>query len=1055
MKHRKCLIVISISVILCTGPILPQTVALSVVNDTTAARLFSEKAMLFLEKIQYDSALLDFEYAGRLYEQAARKSGCADLWAEYVYCVAYKGHILYLKAKYTEALQCLEGVLDTALEKLGASHIETASIYNKIGNVYLKTDFNKALGYYEKTLEIRQMLLGERHPEVAKACNNIGLVYEYQDNFLKALDYYSRSLNIIKTTGDSLSLTAANAYYSLSTTSRRLGNFDKALHYCFKSLDIRTQLYGTDHKNTANTYRSIGDIYQIMGDYGNALIYLDKALSIAVRDYGPNHPFTGVVYNSMGLVHKKMHHYDLALGCYQRAYEITAAVFGEDNDQTANRMNNIGVLYLDIGDHEKGLEYLKRTLPLWLKQYGEEHSMLAILYNNMGNAYREMADYNSALECLNRSMAIWENISGGDHPGVANCHNNQALVYLKKGEYGMALWHVQKAVVCLVPDFHNEDVYVNPPIHPIQSDIYLLNALKYKAEIFYQQYLAESHGLRDVQAAFDTYRVCSDLIDKMRIGYSESSSKLSLLGDVTEIFDKAIRTSLILYNHTHDMFYEQQALHFAEKARCSVLFESLQESRARHFSFIPDSLLDHEEHLRIELTDCDTEIKKLSEKKEKADSIRMVELHDRFFFLNTRYHAFIDRLETEYPGYYRLKYKTQTPSVGDIQGVLNENAALVEYFVGDTSLVIFALTRDKFKVVSLPVDSLFTKQVDSLVRSIKKVDATRFPEYSYRMYKILIQPVETTLRNTGQIIIIPHGVLCRVPFEALITRFPEKQNMVNFSDYRYLIKDMDISYHYSAALYMEHAGLKIRNKPVRHPAGEIAFLGFAPVFKEETANGYMLESRIPMLDLASAEPAVRSISVDGKHFNALNHSENEVREIVRLFERHGRKATGYFHAQASEDNFKSAVHDCQYVHIATHGLICEDSPELSGIIFSQPENAGAGEDGILFSGETYNLDLNADLVVLSSCESGMGKLMQGEGMMALTRGFLSSGASNIVVSLWKVDDLYTSRFMTELYKRILDGKSYSESLSLAKRILIRNPETAFPKLWSAFVLIGL
>ena len=232
------------------------------------------------------------------------------------------------------------------------------------------------------------------------------------------------------------------------------------------------------------------------------------------------------------------------------------------------------------------------------------------------------------------------------------------------------------------------------------------------------------------------------------------------------------------------------------------------------------------------------------------------------------------------------------------------------------------------------------------------------------------------------------------------------------------------------------------------------FLGFAPVFSDEEKNGYILASNQQILNLENSDPGVRAAIIDGQRFSELSFSEKEVSAIVKLFDKTDKNSIGYFHSDASEENFKNHAAKYKFVHIATHGLINEDKPKLSGVIFSQPTDSTFVEDGILYSGEAYNLDLNADLLVLSSCESGIGKLVRGEGLLALTRGFLYSGARNIIVSLWKVSDKHTSDLMVELYKQILSGKTYSKALREAKLQLIRNPATAFPKSWSSFVLIG-
>ena len=157
---------------------------------------------------------------------------------------------------------------------------------------------------------------------------------------------------------------------------------------------------------------------------------------------------------------------------------------------------------------------------------------------------------------------------------------------------------------------------------------------------------------------------------------------------------------------------------------------------------------------------------------------------------------------------------------------------------------------------------------------------------------------------------------------------------------------------------------------------------------------------------------------------------------------------------ARENAIKSqSIASYRYIHFATHGIINEEHPGISGIVLT-PEDSLATEDGILFADEIYNLELEADLVVLSACESGLGKIVKGEGLLGLTRGFIYSGAQNVVVSLWQVADQSTAEFMIQFYQYILNGQSYGMALWKTKLDFITDSRYAYPLEWSPFILIG-
>jgi CHAT domain-containing protein len=246
--------------------------------------------------------------------------------------------------------------------------------------------------------------------------------------------------------------------------------------------------------------------------------------------------------------------------------------------------------------------------------------------------------------------------------------------------------------------------------------------------------------------------------------------------------------------------------------------------------------------------------------------------------------------------------------------------------------------------------------------------------------------------------------------------------------------------------------LKLNAGTDRKSAGPQSFIGFAPVFKDTGKNSDFFANR--SFAERSGMSDVRSITLDGKTFNELKYSDEEITSIGTTFRQHALSAASYLNEEATEENFKTYAPLYDIVHVATHGFINEKDPKHSAVIFSQPGPTTAGEDGILHLHETFNLNLKAKLVVLSSCESGIGTLVDGEGMMALSRGLFYAGAKNIIVSLWKVSDRQTYVLMDEFYKNLASGSTYAASLRAAKLSMIRSKDSAFPGKWSGFVLIG-
>lgn len=403
-------------------------------------------------------------------------------------------------------------------------------------------------------------------------------------------------------------------------------------------------------------------------------------------------------------------------------------------------------------------------------------------------------------------------------------------------------------------------------------------------------------------------------------------------------------------------------------------------------------------------------------------------------------------MEKSYPAYYDLKYRTRVASVAEAQKALDEHTALLEYFASDSEVFVFALTKSSFEISTIQRDSTFNSALAAFAGSVKTLsEKAGYLRSAAQLYNYLIKPVEAQVANRLRWVVIPDGELYQIPFEALLTTSVAPSGATDYHALPYLIKQHEISYHYSATLFLKSS----REQVAANPAN--LFAGFAPVFSAGRKNGRLPEIKLPGFTSAKPDAFAHLIMRDGESLEELPYSETELQSISALFPTRSRL---FLHEEATEENFKNNAGGYKYVHVATHGFINNDNPKLSHLAFSQPQQADSLQDGILFSREIYNLTLNADLLVLSACRTGAGQIIKGEGLMALTRGFFYSGARNIVASLWNVYDERTSRLMVEFYREIATGKSYSAALREAKLKMSANPATAAPLSWAGFVLMG-
>lgn len=1016
--------------------------------DTAQAAKYVVLGNEFFNSAQYDSAMHYFVNAGNIYTKILDQNKNPDLYGKYIHILTCIGKNYIRQMNFEQASEYLKSALALAHEKLEANHIRFAFTYTELATLaFRQSDLKKALEYDKKSLEIKIQNLGKVHHKVADGYYNIGLTYQDLGDYDAALSSFIQSRDIFLKLNEGNTTSIASALYGIGSTYMFKGRYEQAFDPLNEAVTIRLNHLGKDHPLVAEVYHSVGQYYLATGDLDKAIDYNKRSVSIYSQFYGTEHPSVAYGNNNIGTVCFRRGRLDEALHYFDLALKGKIHIFGENHPSVANTYANIGQVYFDQGEYNKAFQQYEKSLKIRFNTLGEHHPSVVIDYIYIGTAHSKMADYDQALDYFNKALSIQLEITEESHPIACNIYNNIGQIWLTKKACDRALAFFQKSLICLSPAFNDTSIYNNPPLSHALNNQMLLDALHYKAEALNERYINRSGNADDLNMALQTYQLASDLIDQMRNGYQAEGSRLFLGEKTAVIFEEAIRTAVRLYKMTGDTRYKETAFQFAEKGKFSTLALNLQDIRSKQFAGIPDSLLGNEKSLRADLAFYSTQLQKEKQKKISKDSLRISDYEEKLFTLNNQYQKLIDTFERDYPKYYDLKYRTETISVQDLQQILDDESVLVEYFTGDETVTIFTVTKTHLNILQVDIDPSFYNLAVSLIKAINKMEVKSFLNTSNQLYETLITPIKSKIEDKNHIIIIPHGILSKIPFEVLINKFPEGLDQIDFTDLNYLIRSYDITYHFSATLFADHVKIR-KNKNTVY-----TFAGFAPIFSDNQDGGYILNSRASEPDSIDSGTLNRSVRVDGKQFKELKYSEKEVREIVHQFEMKNKTAVGYFGKNATEDNLKSAGHEYQFIHLASHGIVNEEFPKLSGILFSQTGQSG-GEDGILYAGEIYNLNLNADLVVLSSCESGIGKLVKGEGLLSLTRGFIYAGADNLIVSLWKVSDKHTSELMTELYTNMLNGQTYSTSLRNAKLKMIRNAGTAFPKSWASFVLIG-
>jgi len=985
-----------------------------IASDTVSAKQYYLLGDKYYEDWNIDSSSIYYLKAANIYKQIAEKNNDTLMWEKHIRCLYDVSWNLKSQSQFERSIYLLDSALNLCLNYLKEKHLLTATLYVGYGNVYSdKAEFNKALEYYFKSLKTLSTLYGDKHPKTAVSYNNIGIVYDLK------------------------------------------GEYDKSLEYYFKGLEIRLELFGEIHRGTADSYNNIGLTCYNKGEYDKALEYHFKSLEIRLKLFGDNHPIISDSYNNIGMAYDEKGEYDKALKYYFKALKIQLELLDEIHTEVAMSYNNIGGIYGSMGEYDKSLEYFFKNLKILSELLGEQHTDVAMAYNNIGMVYDLKAEYDKASEYYFKALKIRLELLGKKHPDVADSYNNIGISFSGKDEYNKALKYFQKALSANLTDFEDAtNVSEVPVIKNYMSYVKLLISLQEKAKIFASNNPTGLGSRKDLKIlALHHYQSCDSLIDQVRKSMNTKSDKIALGEKAFIVYDEAINECVKLSDlfETSDE-YDQLAFYFSEKNKSSVLLEALAGSEAQKFAGIPDSLLQKEHNLKVDITFYNKELAQA----EYLDSLTVVLFKNRLFNCNRSYDSLIVIFEKQYPKYHDLKYNKNTTTVNKIQNLLNKRTAMISYMVGDSALTVFTITKKSFDV----------KQIDKLDNLLDTIELFResltvnspyfistYKRLSYKLYQLLFP--ENIDKKIKTLIIIPDNILATFPFEVLLTN--KVDNSTEFKKLPYLIRDYAISYTYSATLF-DHTFTKRKSKTVEiTPLND--WLAFAPVFNKENNTGLLHETQELQKRLTNIN---NDTSAAGKRFFAgdciaeLPATEDETKAIFKEFESNKLKAKILLHKSANEQYVKSGdLENYKILHFATHGFVNSEIPELSGIILAQ--NNTGNEDGILYSGEIFNLKLNADLVVLSACETGLGKIKKGEGIIGLTRALLYAGTKNIIVSLWQVSDDATSQLMIDFYDNFVNRKrrnTFTKDLNKAKLKMINEGKYAHPFFWSPFILIG-
>lgn len=943
---------------------------------------------------QHDKVALSYYFIGRCYRGFSVLTDSIQL-------LRLKKLGIEVDNPIEKELEFLEKALALQEQILGKNHYQVANTYQALGNYYyeIKKDFDKGFEYQQKALDIRQNLFEDSHPQIA------------------------------------------SSYTELATYYRVMNMFDKELECLEKALMIQLKTLGEEHKDIARNYYLMGNRYRIAGDYEQALTYYQQSVDIFIKLQNKNSVEVADVYFGMALCYRQLENTIEEYSFLNQSKNIRQKIFGKNHFTVGEVYMELGTYYAEKLRYDSTLQYYSTATAIWEKQLGKNPYFLSKAYDKLAYAYQLKKDPEKEFEYLNKALNMRLNgfevkavrqaqfgntaadldFSNEEDPKIALGYQlyasylNLAYFYKRKKDYHLALTYCQKALMEVCPSLGKEiHVDKNPSISEFSHNVAWLEALEQKGELFYRLYINETKKTADLEQSFIIYEQALSLVDTLRINFTSDGSKQLLTKRAISVYEGAINTLYALFAKTQDVQYLNMAFETMERSKAFVLLQAIQNIEAKGFSDVPEDLLAKEEKLRRSLSYYSNYKNRTSKNKKDFDQA--------YFRTKRTYDSLVTQIETNYPSYYKLKYNTQVASINKIQSeLLSKDNMLLEYFIGDQYIYIFQITQDNQNFYRIPVPHDFMVSVKSFRKCLTDYqligkDPTlaykNFIAYSSSFYQRFIGSfAEEIPAHITQLVIIPDGLLNYIPFEVLITSSPSNSTTADYKSLDFLVERYDLYYSYSSTLLLEN---KYRQKNSHN--GKC--LGFAPTYEN-------------------------SESAD------LPWAEKELKAIEKVF-----NGDYYYGKDASKTVFKQKGASYAIIHLAMHGIVDMRNPLNSKLAFAQTNDHK--DKAYLYAHEVHEMALSADLVVLSACETGIGKVIRGEGVLSLARAFMYAGTPSVLTTLWKVNDFTSATLMGFFYENLAKGMPKHKALRKAKLDFLRQSDqiSGHPAFWASFIAIG-
>lgn len=825
----------------------------------------------------------------------------------------------------------------------------------------------------------------------------------------------------------------------LSTLYLYSSDYKTSRLYSEQSLALADQMKGStepggawpDEYGIGAALSNLGNISRHDGEHDKAINYFQESIAAYHAIDNGSSRFRVEILDNLADIGRTY----LARGDSLRAlnYLNQAMALAKGSDREAAISNSIGILYTNQRDYAKAVEFFQRGLIIAI-QRNDRFKQAEILLN-VGVAYQFQQNNQSALNSFEQSLEVAKAINYSEL--MVPIEEGRGAVLKAQGKYKEALDAFDRALESA--QGKNDKTRIAELLWR-KSEVQLANgdmsasiqnareAIKIAEQLSLRnvRYLALTNlgqayraaGQNDL--AMQTFKQATSQIEEMRNQVAGLENERELFfEDKVEPYHQMI--GMLLTANKDDT--NQQALLTAESAKARVLLDVFSTGRIDLARVMSDREKEEETRLNRRIVDLNNEIAQ-ENRKQISDPARLKTLNEALGPARIEYETFQDSLYAAHSELRTSRAHTRPATFADINGLVTDSTtAFLEYVVTDSETYLLVLTKSqdsKSPILRAYPIAISENEIAKRTRDFRDMITTQsaFADDARRLYDLLLKPAEGQLKGKTSICILPDGVLWNLPFQALEPRTG-----------RYLLEDYSISYAPSLSVLRE---MSVQKKAERTSTSLLAFGN--PSLPSEIAANIKTTYR-------------------GENLGPLPDAEVEVTALGNIWGASSSRVL--IGPSASKNMFRSEASKYKVIHLATHGILDDASPMYSRLVMARVNN-DPNDDGLLEAREIMQLNLHADLVVLSACDTARGRFGAGEGMIGMSWAFFVAGVPTMVASQWRVDSASTANLMIIFHKRLREDAAATKAAALqqASLNLMKDPRYRHPYFWAGFVLMG-